>query len=205
MRVELEALGHAHFEDQWLFRGVTQAFEPGHVYAVTGASGSGKSTLMSILSGWTAPKEGRVHAIGVERVSWVFQNPYGVPRRSAVDHVAFPLIARGIPADTADARAHELMEQFLLCHVADRQFRHLSGGEAQRLMLARATAASPDLLLIDEPTAQLDRPTARVIDDVIAKTATDHTIVVVATHDEHTRDACDVHVDLAAFAPEEHS
>ena len=119
-----------------------------------------------------------------------------------MDHIAFPLLAAGMAADEADERAAELMSRFRLSDVRDRQFRHLSGGEAQRLMLARATASSPGLLLVDEPTAQLDRATAHVVNGVLAHVASESTIVIVATHDQETRDACDVELDLARYAPE---
>jgi len=104
-------------------------------------------------------------------------------------------------ADEADESAVELLRRFNLHDVRDRQFRHLSGGEAQRLMLARAAASSPDLLLVDEPTAQLDRATAHVVNAVLSNVASSRTIVIVATHDEETRDACDVNLDLAQYSP----
>lgn len=201
MQVEVTGLGHAYVENAWLFRGLSYTFVPGYSYALTGASGSGKSTLMAILSGWTAPTEGQVRLPGVERTSWVFQNPHGTAKRTALDHVVFPLIAADVPATLADSRASELMGKFGLTHVMDTQFRHLSGGEAQRLMLARATASKPDLLLVDEPTAQLDRATAHVVNGVLSHAVADNTIVIVATHDEETRDACDVHLDLTQHSP----
>jgi ABC-type lipoprotein export system ATPase subunit len=156
---------------------------------------------MAILSGWTKPAEGRSKLTGIERTSWVFQNPHGTARRTALDHVSFPLIAAGQSARAADSKATGLLERFGLAGIADRQFRYLSGGEAQRLMLARAAASSPDLLLVDEPTAQLDRASARVVNDVLSQAVADDTILIVATHDEHTRDACDVQLDLTQYSP----
>jgi ABC-type lipoprotein export system ATPase subunit len=75
----------------------------------------------------------------------------------------------------------------------------LSGGEAQRLMLARAVATADDLLLVDEPTAPLDMSTAATVNKVLANIAQQDTIVVVATHDPHTRDACTRVIDLADY------
>lgn len=201
MRVEVSDLGHAYSRDAWLFQGLNYTFTPGHIYALTGASGSGKSTLMAILAGWTAPAAGQLNMDGVDSTCWVFQNPYGVAKRTAIDHVAFPFIASGMPSDEADESAVELLGRFNLHDVRDRQFRHLSGGEAQRLMLARAAASSPDLLLVDEPTAQLDRATAHLVNAVLSNVASSRTIVIVATHDEETRDACDVNLDLAQYSP----
>lgn len=201
MHVDVSNLGHAYPGSTWLFQGLSFTFRPGGIYALTGASGSGKSTLMAILSGWTAPAEGQLQMQDVTSKSWVFQNPHGIARRTAIDHVAFPFIASGIATQEADERAAELMERFRLSGVRDRQFRHLSGGEAQRLMLARATASEPDLLLVDEPTAQLDRSTAHLVNEVLSNVASATTIVIVATHDEETRDACDIHLDLTQYAP----
>lgn len=201
MRIELRELGHAYLPGRWLFRHLSYEFVPGHSYALTGASGSGKSTLMSILSGWTVAAEGDVEFEDVRSKSWVFQNPYGVARRTAADHVAFPFLAAGQSPKEADRRALDLLSEFRLSDVADRPFRQLSGGEAQRLMLARATAAAPSLLLVDEPTAQLDRATSRVVNEVIGEAVSDETILIIATHDEETRDACDLELNLTLYAP----
>ncbi|MFF1635166.1 ATP-binding cassette domain-containing protein [Leifsonia sp. NPDC058248] len=183
-----------------MFRNVEIEFIPGRVYALTGPSGSGKSTLLSILAGWFNPSEGRVMRPDSARTSWVFQNPHGIAHRSAHDHIALPLLAQGLSLSTADERAAELLEQFGLSATANHPFAHLSGGEAQRLMLARGIASNPDLLLIDEPTAQLDHTTSRTVNEAIASIANDGTVVAVATHDFATRDACSDQLDLSNWA-----
>ncbi len=200
MPLILEELGHSYGEGVWLFRGLTVVLDPGRSYAVTGASGSGKSTLMAIASGWIAPSEGRVRRDGIRTTHWVLQTPSGVARRSAIDHVAYPLLVRGEHPADAERRASTLLHDFELSAVAERPFRLLSGGEAQRTMLARAAAAAPDLLIVDEPTAQLDRTTARIVNRVLAHIVSEGTTVIVATHDDETRRACDEHIDLAAYA-----
>ena len=194
--VRARGLRHAFPGTGDLFVGLDQTFLPGELVAIVGPSGSGKSTLLSILAGWVVPTAGTVEREGVEHTGWVFQNPHGVSRRSALDHVVLPLMARGLWRRAAEVDALAIMARFGLADVADRPFRALSGGEAQRLMLARAVALAPDLLLVDEPTAQLDRHTAATVNDVLAGLAQDSTIVVVATHDPHTRDACGRVVDL---------
>ncbi|MDF2806886.1 MAG: transporter [Cellulosimicrobium sp.] len=199
MHLETDDLGHRFSGRPWLFRHLDTRLEPGRVYALTGPSGSGKSTLLSLLAGWSEPTEGSIRRAGIGHVGWVFQNPHGTPRRTALDHVTLPLLARGLSPRAAERGATELLERFALTSVATQEFRRLSGGEAQRLMLARAIAGRPGLLLVDEPTAQLDLPTARRVNTAIERLATDATIVVVATHDEHTRDACTDHIDLARF------
>lgn len=192
-------LGHTFPGAQPLFAGLDLDIAPGEVVAVVGPSGSGKSTLLSIIAGWERPTQGEVEREGIAVTGWVFQNPHGVARRSALDHVVLPLLARGRRRAQAEVEAREIMAAFDLDQVAGRPFRALSGGEAQRLMLARAVALAPDLLLVDEPTAQLDLHTAATVNDVLAGVARSHSIVLVATHDPHTRDACTRVVDLADY------
>lgn len=200
MRLSIDDLGHRFADDgPWLFRNVSACLEVGEVLAVTGPSGSGKSTLLKILVGWSAAAEGSVGRIGLPHVSWVFQNPHGTGRRTVLDHVALPFLAQGVSVVEAEEYAAELLDQFSLSHVAKSEFRRLSGGEGQRLMLARAVASRPSLILIDEPTAQLDQVTARQVDHAIMQLADRETIVVVATHDMRTRDACSAHIDLGNF------
>jgi ABC-type lipoprotein export system ATPase subunit len=124
--------------------------------------------------------------------------PDGVPDRTALDHVCLPLLAKGQPRQDAERHATGVLERFKLEKVARQPFRELSGGEAQRLMLARAVCSAPDLLLVDEPTAQLDITTAATVNETLGEVAQDGTIVVIATHDPHTRAACTHVIDLAA-------
>ncbi len=201
MQVTVDRVGHQFDGYPWLFRKLSIKLRPSRIYALTGPSGSGKSTLLGILAGWVAPTEGSVKRVDVSRVGWVFQSPHGVPRRRVIDHAALPLLAQGMSIEESQAQAIVLLERFGLASRGQNEYRDLSGGEAQRLMLARALAASPDLILVDEPTAQLDSSTARTVSGVISRLADKKTIVVVATHDPATRDACTDQIDLSDFAP----
>ena len=196
MPVTIRGLSHAFPGTGTLFAGLDLDLNPGDLVAVTGPSGSGKSTLLSLVARWEKPVGGTVEWSAIDSVGWVFQNPHGVPRRTAVDHVALPLIAKGLSREAAENQALTIMDRFDLASVADRAFGALSGGEAQRLMLARAVAKAPSLLLVDEPTAQLDPRAAATVNRVLNELAMDDAIVVVATHDPDTRDACNRHVDL---------
>lgn len=204
LRVVASGLGHRFPGQPLLFRDVDLVLRPDNVYALTGPSGCGKSTLLSILAGWLTPTEGTVVRHRADRVTWVFQNPHGVPRRTAIDHVAFPLLTQGVPRRQALSSGYDLLREFHLDHVADREFAALSGGEAQRLMLARGIAARPDLLLVDEPTAQLDTETAAQVSKTLGALARRSVIVVIATHDPATRDACTTVVDLAVVGRADH-
>jgi ABC-type lipoprotein export system ATPase subunit len=200
VHVVLDGLGHRFPGQPFLFRGLSATLLPDRVYALVGQSGSGKSTLLSLLAGWLDPTEGSVDRRGVTRVGWVFQNPHGVARRTALDHVVLPLLVQGRPRRRAEADARELLAGFGLAEVAEREFAALSGGEAQRLMLARGIAARPELFLVDEPTAQLDARTAAQVSRTLGGLARAGTVVVVATHDAQTRAACTDTLDLASLA-----
>lgn len=200
MFVALHDIGHRFRGHPFLFEHVTVRLEPGRVYALTGPSGSGKSTLLGMLAGWIAPAAGEIVREGVSKTGWIFQNPHGVPRRSVLDHIALPYLARGHSREAAEREAAALLDRFGLSYAAHREFRALSGGEAQRLMLGRGIAAAPELLLVDEPTAQLDLRTAATVSDALGRIATAGTIIVIATHDARTRDACTDLIDLGAHS-----
>ncbi|MCL1923225.1 MAG: ABC transporter ATP-binding protein [Propionibacteriaceae bacterium] len=200
MHVNLEHVGHQFPGQPHLFTDLHLTLRPDRVYGLVGPSGSGKSTLLSILTGWLHPTDGSVTYQGITRIGWVFQNPHGVAYRSALDHVMLPLLIRGLFRQDAKDQAMTLLEEFGLASVAARDFCDLSGGEGQRLMLARGIAARPHLLLVDEPTAQLDTNTAHLVDASLHALARSNTIVVVATHSAHTRQACTDVIDLEEYA-----
>lgn len=199
--MSVEDVGFGYSSSLMLFRGVTFSLAPGNTYALTGPSGSGKSTMLSLLNRFVKPSEGMIRFDGVERVNWVFQNPYGLPRRTVLDHVCTPLLDAGRGFASAGSAGRQLLERFGLESLATQQFRTLSGGQAQRLMLARAVASDPDLLLIDEPTAQLDRRTSAGVNAVMGELAAEGRIVVIATHDEATRASCGRTFSMADWVP----
>jgi len=194
--VRLDQVGQAFSPGHVLFEGLSCRLTADNIYAVTGPSGSGKSTLLGILAGWIKPTSGTVTCDGVQSIQWVFQNPHGVAHRTALDHVTLPLVAQGMDRRQADESALKLLSEFGLSGVADSPFALLSGGEAQRLMLARGVAANPDMLLVDEPTAQLDRRTADEVNQSLKALADRGVIVVIATHDPKTASACTSVIDL---------
>lgn len=179
-----------------LFTDLSFSLEPGSLIGIVGPSGSGKSTLLSVLAGFINPVSGTMESVSVGSVGWILQNPVGVPRRTALDQVVFPLLIQGISRVHAEAQAHELLKLFKLDYLAYREYRHLSGGEAQRLAFARAAAANFDVLLLDEPTAQLDPKTAQTIHSVIRGLVARNRIVVLATHDQVLRQHCDILIEL---------
>ncbi|MBO3663079.1 ATP-binding cassette domain-containing protein [Microbacterium stercoris] len=177
---------------------MTADLASGKRYAITGSSGSGKSTLLSILAGQLIPSTGAIENDTELTIGWVFQNPTGSPRRTAIDHVVLPMLARGMRRTEAQLKAMRLLYRFGLMPQARSEFRVLSGGQGQRLMLARAVAHAPGLLLVDEPTAQLDQHSATTVNEALRQTSLDGGIVVIATHDQRTADQCDEQIALTA-------
>jgi ABC-type lipoprotein export system ATPase subunit len=145
--------------------------------ALVGPSGSGKSTLLHLLAGLDEPTVGRVELAG-ERPGVVFQGPSLLEPLTVLENVALPLVLAGAP--DASARALAALERLGLAELAGKLPEEISGGQSQRVAVARALAGDPDLILADEPTGQLDQASgALVIDALLATGAT----LVVSTHD----------------------
>jgi tungstate transport system ATP-binding protein len=145
-----------------------------------GPNGSGKSTLLRLAMGLAPPTSGRVtwggRAVPDERLAMVFQRPVML-RRSAAANVAYALGRRD------EARVQELLERVGLGPLAHRPARRLSGGEQQRLALARALARDPEILFLDEPTASLDPAATKGVEDIARDVAASGVKIVMATHD----------------------
>ncbi|MCK9915586.1 ATP-binding cassette domain-containing protein [Microbacteriaceae bacterium K1510] len=162
-------------------------FSAGPPTILIGPNGSGKTTLLRVAMGLIAVDGGCVTWGGREisppdRRAIVFQRPVML-RRSAAGNLRYALAAADIPRAQHAARTAELLALVGLDSLADRPARRLSGGEQQRLALARALARNPDLLFLDEPTASLDPAATKQIEDVIATVAARGVKVVMSTHD----------------------
>ena len=167
----------------------------GRLYTLTGANGAGKSTLLGILAFLTPPTTGEIFYAG-ERIDWksdivknrrrkvtlLHQSPY-LFRGTVFRNVAYGLKARGVAGETALQAVDRALETVGLDRFRDRDARELSGGEAQRVAMARALALEPEVLLLDEPLANIDRETAVLLETVIAALPSRGTTVVMTTHD----------------------
>lgn len=165
---------------------------PGDRIAVVGPSGSGKSTLLHLMGGIDAPTTGSVTwpALGKRenlrprKIGFVFQTVSLVTSLTAIENIELPiLLSHGNPGE-AHETAMRTLERIGLESLADKLPEELSGGQAQRIAVARALALRPKLILADEPTGQLDHPTAqRLLDVLLESIDASDVALVVATHD----------------------
>ncbi|NBS59438.1 MAG: ATP-binding cassette domain-containing protein [Betaproteobacteria bacterium] len=154
---------------------------------VLGANGAGKSVLLRLMHGLLAPSGGQVAWLGANaaRARWmqamVFQRPVML-RRSALANITYALALAEVPSADREKLAREALRDVGLADMAERPARVLSGGEQQRLALARAWALHPEVLFLDEPTASLDPAATREIETVIKAFDASGTKVVMVTH-----------------------
>jgi tungstate transport system ATP-binding protein len=171
--------------DTTILRDVDLTISRGGRTFILGANGSGKSTLLRILHGLIAPTQGNItwngSTIRPADQSMVFQRPV-LLRRSAERNVRYALSLAGVKGASADRRILEALVDVGLADVARRSARVLSGGEQQRLALARAWALDPDVLFLDEPTASLDPAAARAVEQIVADIHSRGTTIVMTTH-----------------------
>jgi tungstate transport system ATP-binding protein len=166
---------------------VTLTLAPGPPTVLVGPNGAGKTTLLRLAMGLIAPTRGRItwggrEAVPPVRRAIMFQRPVML-RRSAAGNLRYALAPGGCPRRDRAAQVSALLATVGLSALADRPARRLSGGEQQRLALARALARDPEVLFLDEPTASLDPAATKTIEDIIRATAARGVKVIMATHD----------------------
>lgn len=159
---------------------------------LTGPSGSGKSTLLHLMAGLEAPTSGTVRWPGLGGpahgragvVGVVFQGPSLIPALSVVENVALPVVLAGAARDEARQHALQALDRLEIGELARKLPEELSGGQAQRVAVARVLACRPSLILADEPTGQLDQQTGqRVVSVLLAAAEQCDAALVIATHD----------------------
>ncbi|NYG07340.1 putative ABC transport system ATP-binding protein [Phycicoccus badiiscoriae] len=174
--------------------GATCAVHRGDRIAIIGPSGSGKSTLLHLLAGLERPTSGTIEwpaltgahdaATRSAAIGLVFQTPSLIPTLSVEENVALPLQLAGVAAAPTSERTSESLAQVDAAHLADKLPEELSGGQAQRVAVARVLAMRPPLILADEPTGQLDHASGQLVVNALLAAA-DHigAALVVTTHD----------------------
>jgi tungstate transport system ATP-binding protein len=170
-----------------ILRQISLVIEAGAPTVFIGPNGSGKTTLLRAAMGLIAPSSGHVAWGGHPqspplRRAIVFQRPVML-RRSAFGNLHYALASAGVPRSARRRRANELLSLVDLEGLGDRPARRLSGGEQQRLALARALAREPRVLFLDEPTASLDPAATKAIEELVRSVSSSGVKVVMATHD----------------------
>ena len=189
-------IGHRAVE---VLRGVDLAIARGAFLALRGASGAGKSTLLHLLGGLDVPTAGQIEfhqqrldalsaralaAFRNRQVGFVFQAYHLLPDLDALENVCVPARLARVPSAEAAARGRQLLERVGLGHRLEHRPAELSGGEQQRVAIARSLINRPELLLADEPTGNLDSHTGGEIIELLASLhAEQRTTLVIATHD----------------------
>jgi putative ABC transport system ATP-binding protein len=175
-------------------RGVTVSVAPHARIALTGPSGSGKTTLLHLLAGLDTPTAGTICWPGTghdqvprsapEQVGLVFQGDSLVPTLDVTENVCLPLLLAGHPPGEATTRALSALHRLGIAELAGAVPDELSGGQAQRVAIARVLAAAPRVILADEPTARLDHTAAATVMDVLISAADEGgSALIVSTHD----------------------
>ncbi|MEP7380887.1 MAG: ABC transporter ATP-binding protein [Gemmatimonadota bacterium] len=180
-------------------RGVSLTIEEGEYVAIVGPSGCGKSSLLNLLGAIDQPTRGRVSLRGrdvsrmsdreatdfrLRHIGFVFQRFYLMPMLTALENVELPMAEAGVASRARRARARELLAYVGLEARGGHRPAQLSGGEQQRVAIARSLANAPELLLADEPTGELDARTGRDVIALFDRLHADGMTIVVVTHDE---------------------
>lgn len=183
-------------------KGVDMVVSPGETVGLIGPSGSGKSTMLKCLGAVIEPTGGRMtlgedviydngwkindlRALRRDKIGFVFQAPYLIPFLDVTDNVALLPMLSGIPNREARRQALELLDALDVAHRARAMPTQLSGGEQQRVSIARALVNRPPVILADEPTAPLDSERALAVIRILNKMALQYeTAIIVVTHDE---------------------
>jgi len=185
-----------HYDNQTAVRNVTFSMEKGEMAFITGPSGSGKTTVLKLIYLAEKPDEGTVTVAGWEtaqlresavpllrrNIGVIFQDFRLLSRKNVFENVAMALRIRGIGEREIKSRVYEALKAVNLRHKSDAFPLQLSGGEQQRVVLARATVAEPPVILADEPTGNLDPDTAEGVMRIFRNVNAKGTTILIATH-----------------------
>jgi lipoprotein-releasing system ATP-binding protein len=190
-----------------VLKGTSFTASGGQMIAITGASGAGKSTLLHVVGGLESADHGKMTLAGISieragarelalvrnrRIGFIFQFHHLLSDLTAVENVALPLWIGRVSRSQATVRAAKLLQELGLSDRADHPIGHLSGGEQQRVAVARALINEPLLLLADEPTGNLDADTGDEIGEILLSYSRRRVaITIVVTHNKRLAQACD--------------
>ncbi|MBC7261945.1 MAG: phosphate ABC transporter ATP-binding protein [Candidatus Methanosuratincola sp.] len=181
-----------NYSGKEILKGISIEIQREDFISIVGPSGSGKTTLLKIIGGLDFPDQGEVYIGGSKltresavrirpKIGMVFQSPV-LFDASVYQNVAFSLKFRGVPNELIEERVKDVLEMVQLKDLLKRNALTLSGGEAQRVALARVLVFSPELILLDEPTANLDPANVQIIEGVLRKANLEGKTIVLVTH-----------------------
>ena len=208
MSISLQNVSYSYkgkFQTVRAVNGVSYDFEPGKCYAIIGKSGSGKTTLLSLMAGLDLPTEGNILVDGKSTRDWnrnrmrrdavgvIYQNYNLFPLLSVRENIQYPLELKKVPKQELRRVAAEARERVELPSTYDKRLpSHLSGGEQQRVAIARTLAQGCKIILADEPTGNLDSANTSNIVQILRSLAHDDgCTVIIVTHDHAVAEQCD--------------
>jgi len=190
--------------DLTVLKGVTVGIREGSFVAIMGPSGSGKSTLLHIVGALDLPSKGKAFIDGKDislmgedelsqirgqKIGFVFQQFNLIHNLTAIENVILPMVFQGVSDDERKKRAKELLTSLGLEHRLDHKPNEMSGGERQRIAIARALANNPDIIVADEPTGNLDSKTGKEVMDILVDLHRNQKkTIIVVTHDPNIAD-----------------
>ena len=197
-------------KDSYVFKNINYDFEEGKMYAIKGKSGSGKTTLLSLITGLENCTEGQILYDGKELkkmnldtyrntdIGIVFQSYNLLPRLTALENIILSMDISKVKVEDKKQKALELMRSVGLSEdKANRKILKLSGGEQQRIAIARSLAYNPKIIIADEPTGNLDKDTENEILKIFKRLAKDENkCIVIVTHSQNVCDNVDILYDL---------
>lgn len=185
--------------------------EKGDLISLTGPSGAGKSTLLHMIGALDKPtkgnilfneedlyskKEGELNLYRGKHMGFIFQFHYLLDDFSAIENIMMPMLINNTPKDKAYEQAIKLIESVGLLNRKDHFPNELSGGEQQRIAVARALSMSPDIILADEPTGNLDKANSLAVLEILKKQAENGVCVIIVTHDDVIASECSKHITM---------
>ncbi len=204
--LEVEQI-HKSYGTNKVLRGVDFKMKEGERIAIMGPSGSCKSTLLNCIGGIDKPDSGNIRFDGVDisklseedlcklrrsKISTIFQFFHLLPTLTARENIEFPMLLESIGTKERERKIDELLDAVKIAHRANAVPNELSGGEKQRVAIARSLSMQPKLILADEPTGNLDSKNTDTVLDLIENLSKDHGIaMLLVTHNEHVTKICD--------------
>lgn len=183
--------------------------EKGDLISLTGPSGAGKSTLLHIIGALDKPdkgniliddkdlyskKESELNLYRGKNMGFIFQFHYLLDDFTALENIMMPMLIHNVPKEKAYKRAENLIEMVGLINRKDHYPAELSGGEQQRIAVARALSMEPEIILADEPTGNLDKANSKAVIEILKKQAENGVCVIIVTHDDAIALECKKHI-----------